>query len=301
MSYLPTIRQLQFLCALADQGTFSKAADACLVAQPTLSAAVRQVEAALGIQLVERGSRSTRLTPAGEAVVARARRILAEAADLVSEAHQASAPLAGPFRLGAIPTIAPFVLPKTLRKLRQSYPDLKLLLREEKSAELVGALKSRTLDAAIIALPWPTPGIEVEVIQKDEFLLAMPNGHPLAEADTLKAASLLGEQVLLLEEGHCMRGHAEAVCTMPGIERRNDVSATSLQTMIQMVGGGLGLSLVPKIASDAGVTRGAGVTVRGFDEEVPGRTIAIAWRKGSSRKEEAQLIANIIRAQVQKP
>ncbi|MEM9668940.1 MAG: LysR substrate-binding domain-containing protein [Pseudomonadota bacterium] len=297
MSYLPTIRQMQFLCALADQGTFSRAADACLVAQPTLSAAIKEIEAALGTQLVERGPRSIQLTEAGEAAVARARRVLAEAEDLVAEAMQAGAPLAGPFRLGAIPTIAPFVLPKTLRRLRQSYPDLKLLLREDKTGELLAALKSRTLDAALIALPWPTNGIDVEIIADDQFLLAMPNGHKLVDTDDLNISSLLGEQVLLLEDGHCLRGHAEAVCTMPGIERRDDVSATSLQTMIQMVGGGLGLSLVPKIAADAGVTRGAGVTVRPFTEEVPGRSIGMAWRTGSSRKEDAQLIARIVKNQ----
>ncbi|MEM8635289.1 MAG: LysR substrate-binding domain-containing protein [Pseudomonadota bacterium] len=300
MNYLPTIRQLQFLCALADQGTFSKAADACLVAQPTLSAAVREVEAALGVQLVERGARATELTPAGEAVVARARRILAEAEDLVAEARQAAAPLAGPFRLGAIPTIAPFVLPKTLRKLRQSYPNLKLILREEKTDELLAALRSRTLDAAIIALPWPTPGIEVEVIAEDEFFLAMPNGHELSDAKKLDVSNLLGEQILLLEDGHCLRGHAEAVCTMPGIQRRNDVTATSLQTMIHMVGGGLGLSLVPKVAAESGIARGAGVTVRPFNEGVPGRTIGMAWRAGSSRKDEALLIADVIRGQFDK-
>ncbi|MEO1406716.1 MAG: LysR substrate-binding domain-containing protein [Pseudomonadota bacterium] len=300
MNYLPTIRQLQFLCALADHGTFSKAADACLVAQPTLSAAIREIEAALGAQLVERGARSTELTRAGEAAVARARRILAEAEDLVAEARQAAEPLAGPFRLGAIPTIAPFVLPKTLRKLRQSYPDLKLILREEKTAELLTALRSRTLDAAIIALPWPTTGVEIDVIAEDEFFLALPNGHRLTEVEELNVSSLLGEQVLLLEDGHCLRGHAEAVCTMPGIHRRNDVTATSLQTMIQMVGGGLGLSLVPKIAAEAGIARGAGVTVRPFDETVPGRNIGMAWRAGSSRKDEALIISEVVRGQFSK-
>ncbi|MEO0882059.1 MAG: hydrogen peroxide-inducible genes activator [Pseudomonadota bacterium] len=298
MSYLPTIRQLQFLCALADQGTFSRAADACLVAQPTLSAAIREVEAALGAQLVERGARSIRLTPAGDAAVARARQILADAEDLVAEVREAGAPLAGPFRLGAIPTIAPFVLPKTLRKLRQSYPDLRLILREEKTAELLAALRSRTLDAALIALPWPTTGIEVEIIGDDEFLLAMPKGHRLEDTKKLEVSKLLGEQVLLLEDGHCLRGHAEAVCTMPGIHRRDDVTATSLQTMIQMVGGGLGVSLVPKIAADGGIARGAGVTVRPFSERTPGRSIGMAWRAGSSRKDEALMIANIVRTQL---
>ena len=295
MSYLPTLRQLQFLCALAKHGTFSRAAEACLVAQPTLSAAIREVESALGTQLFERSARGARLTPAGEAAVARARRILAEAEEFVAETRGAGAPLTGPFRLGAIPTIAPFVLPQALRKLRKSYPDLKLYLREDKTADLLEALRARTLDAAIIALPWDTPGVETEIITKDGFLVAVPETHNLASADELALNDLQGEQMLLLEDGHCLRGHAEAVCTLPGIERADHLSATSLQTMIHMVGGGLGLSLVPEIAARAGLASGTGVLTKPFSEEVPGRAISMAWRTGSSRADEAREIAGILR------
>jgi len=295
MAYLPTLRQLQFLCALATHGTFSRAADACLVAQPTLSAAIREVEAALGTQLVERGARGIRLTQAGEAAVERARRILAETEDLVAEARGAGAPLTGPFRLGAIPTIAPFVLPRALNALRETYADLKLYLREDKTADLLEALRTRELDAAIIALPWSTPGIETEHVAEDEFLLAAPADHPLTTKPVLAPKDLIGEEVLLLEEGHCMRGHAEAVCSLPGIEHSEELSATSLQTMVQMVVGGLGLSLVPKIAAEAGLTAGTSLSLRAFDEAVPGRSIAVAWRTGSSRAEEAGIIAGLMR------
>lgn len=295
MSYLPTIRQLQFLCALADHGTFSRAADACLVAQPTLSAAIREVETALGTQLVERGARGARLTPAGEIAVKRARRILAEAEDLVSEACGAGAPLTGTFRLGAIPTIAPYLLAPTIAELRRSHPGLRLYLREEKTADLLDALRAHHLDAAIIALPWDAPGIDTEIIADDEFLLAVPDAHRLATSQACTPQDLTGEQVLLLEEGHCLRGHAEAVCSLTNVKRSEELAATSLQTLIQMVGGGLGVSLVPGLAARAGVTAGTGVAVRPFTEQVPGRQIAIAWRTGSSREVEARMIADITR------
>ncbi|MEL7480619.1 MAG: hydrogen peroxide-inducible genes activator [Pseudomonadota bacterium] len=301
MSYLPTLRQLQFLCALADQGTFSRAAEACLVAQPTLSAAIREIEGALGTQLVERGARGIQLTQSGAAAVARARRILAETEDLVAEAREAGAPLTGPFRLGAIPTLAPYVLPPALTALRETYSDLRLYLREDKTADLLEGLRARQLDAAIIALPWATPGIETELIADDVFLLAVPDGHPLSEVPHLSPADLIGEQVLLLEEGHCLRGHAEAVCSLPGIQRSEGLSATSLPTMIQMVGGGLGISLVPRIAAEAGETAGTGVTLRPFSDEVPGRQIAIAWRAGSSREDEVRLIGGVLREAVCQP
>ena len=151
--HLPTLRQLEFLCAVADQGSFSKAADSCHVTQPTLSAAIKEVESMLGVQLIEREARGASLTQAGEAAVDRARTILSDAADLVSAARQAGAPLSGPFRLGAIPTIAPFLLPRTLKALRKAHPGLKLYLREDQTERLLDGLKSRTLDAALIALP----------------------------------------------------------------------------------------------------------------------------------------------------
>lgn len=293
--HLPTLRQLEFLCAVADQGSFSKAAESCHVTQPTLSAAIKEVEGLLGVQLIEREARGASLTQAGEAAVERARTVLSSAADLVSAARQAGAPLTGPFRLGAIPTIAPFLLPRTLKALRKAHPSLKLYLREDQTERLLDALKSRTLDAALIALPWDASGIETMELGDDEFMLVAPSGHTLFEQSSIRSTDLADEDVLLLEDGHCLRDHALSVCRLPTKRNGADVTATSLPTLVHMVAGGLGVSLLPKLAIDAGVTSGADVELRAFETPMIGRRIGIAWRTGSPRAEEAQMIGEIVR------
>ncbi|MEL7032311.1 MAG: hydrogen peroxide-inducible genes activator [Pseudomonadota bacterium] len=293
--HLPTLRQLEFLCAVADQGSFSKAAESCHVTQPTLSAAIKEVEGLLGVQLIEREARGASLTQAGEAAVERARTVLSSAADLVSAARQAGAPLTGPFRLGAIPTIAPFLLPRTLKALRKAHPNLKLYLREDQTERLLDALKSRTLDAALIALPWDASGIETMELGDDEFMLVAPSGHTLFEQSSIRSTDLADEDVLLLEDGHCLRDHALSVCRLPTKRNGADVTATSLPTLVHMVAGGLGVSLLPKLAIDAGVTSGADVELRAFETPMIGRRIGIAWRTGSPRAEEAQMIGEIVR------
>ena len=294
--HLPTLRQLEFLCAVADQGSFSKAAETCHVTQPTLSAAVKEIEGLLGVQLIEREARGASLTRAGEAAVERARSILSDSADLVSAARQAGAPLSGPFRLGAIPTIAPFLLPRTLKALRQAHPSLKLYLREDQTERLLEALRTRQLDAALIALPWEANGIETLDLFDDEFLLVTPTGHSLMHSDQLASNDLADEDVLLLEDGHCLRDHALSVCRLPARRGGADVTATSLPTLVHMVAGGLGVSLLPKLAIDAGVTSGADVELRPFNTPLIGRRIGIAWRTGSPRAAEAQMIGEVVRA-----
>lgn len=293
--HLPTLRQLEFLCAVADHGSFSKAAEACHVTQPTLSAAIKEVEGLLGVQLIEREARGASLTQAGETAVERARTILSNTADLVSAARQAGAPLTGPFRLGAIPTIAPFLLPRTLKALRKAHPNLKLYLREDQTERLLDALKSRTLDAALIALPWDASGIEALELGDDEFMLVAPTGHALFAQNSIRSTDLADEDVLLLEDGHCLRDHALSVCRLPTRRSGADVTATSLPTLVHMVAGGLGVSLLPKLAIDAGVTSGADVELRAFETPMIGRRIGIAWRTGSPRAEEAQMIGEIVR------
>ena len=293
--HLPTLRQLEFLCAVADHGSFSKAAEACHVTQPTLSAAVKEVEGLLGVQLIERAARGASLTQAGEAAIERARVILSDTADLVSATRQAGAPLSGPFRLGAIPTIAPFLLPRTLKALRRAYPDLKLYLREDQTERLLDALRSRQLDAALIALPWESTGIETMDLGDDEFLLVAPMGHNLMEQQALSSNDLVDEDVLLLEDGHCLRDHALSVCRLPAQRSGADVTATSLPTLVHMVAGGLGVSLLPKLAADAGVTSGADVELKAFETPMIGRRIGIAWRTGSPRASEAEMIGEVVR------
>ena len=294
MTY-PTLRQLEFLCAVSDHGSFSRAAEAAHVTQPTLSSAIKEVESLLGVKLVERQSRGVTLTAAGQTAVMRARTILADAAELVAAARQSGAPLTGSLRLGAIPTIAPFLLPGTLKALREAYPRLKLFLREDQTERLLADLKSRKLDLALIALPWDMTGIETLPLCEDEFLLVAPPEHHLMQTDTLRTHDLTGEDVLLLEDGHCLRTHALSVCRLPAGHNGADVTATSLATLVHMVAGDLGVSLLPQVAVNGGVTRGADVATRAFDQPLIGRQIGLAWRKGSAREEEARLMAQLIR------
>lgn len=290
---LPTLRQLQFLLALTEHGSFSRAAEAVHVTQPTLSAAIKELETILGTTLVERGARGAVLTPAGVAVVDRARRVMAEAEDLVVAAQAAGEPLSGSFKLGVIPTIAPFLLPRVLPRLREQYADLELFLREDLTGRLYEALRERRLDAALIALPYDAPMIESVSLGSDEFLFACSPEHKLASKEPLEAEDLRGESLLLLEDGHCLRDHALSACSAG--EARSDFAATSLHTLVQMVKSGMGATLLPKMAVDAGLVDQMGLVVHAFDPPVAGREIGIAWRKGSARSEEARQIGEEIR------
>lgn len=291
---LPTLRQLSFLTALADQKSFSRAAEHCFVTQPTLSAGIKELESILGLTLVERGGRQATLTPAGEIAVERARRTLTEAEDLVQATRAAGEPLCGPFRLGIIPTIAPFLLPKAVPVLRKAYPKLNLLLREDLTARLYDALKDRRIDAALIALPYDDPMIESESVGPDEFFFACAPGHPLADRKTVSLDDVTRDPLLLLEDGHCLRDHAVSACRSSAA--RSDFAATSLHTLVQMVKGGVGATLLPKLAIEGGVTDGLDLAIIPFDPPVIGREIGIAWRRGSARAEEARLIARTLRA-----
>ena len=301
---LPTLRQLRFLVSLADHGTFSRAAEVSHVTQPSLSAAIKELEAILGATLVERSARGAALTPAGEAAVARARVVLTEAEDLVHAARAAGQPLSGPFRLGVIPTIAPFLLPRALPDLRTRFPALELFLREDLTHRLVDALRDRRLDAAVIALPYEAEGLETKVLMADEFLFAAPPDHPLSQVDTLTTGMLSGVQLLLLEDGHCLRDHALTVCAA-NPERRgaglSDFAATSLHTLIQMVRSGLGATLLPRMAVDAGLADQMDLTIRPFDPPVVGREIGLVWRKGSARADETRTLADAIRQELAAP
>lgn len=292
---LPTLRQLQFLDALAKERSFSRAAQRMHVTQPTLSTAIRELEAVMGVQLVERESRGARLTQAGEEAVSRARRVLSDVEDLVVAAKGSSEPLVGAFRLGAIPTIAPFLLPRLMRDLKTNYRSLALYLREDQTARLIDDLRARRLDAALIALPYEAHGIETLAVFEDEFLLAAPEGHPLGEEGVLQPSDLAPHDVLLLEDGHCLRDHALSVCSLPQVRDGSEVSATSLHTLIQMVDGGLGVSLLPKLAADSGIGRGLSLTIRPFSPPAIGRSIGVAWRAGSTRERDAHLIADVLK------
>jgi LysR family transcriptional regulator, hydrogen peroxide-inducible genes activator len=295
-SAMPTLRQLQFLTALRAERSFVAAAEAVGVTQPTLSAGIKDLETTLGTVLVERGRTGAVLTPAGEEAAERAARALGEVEDLVRAVQAAGEQLSGRFRLGAIPTIAPFLLPKALPLLKRKFPKLRLQLREDLTARLIEGLRARTLDAAIIALPYETHGVASMRIAEDEFLCLCPQDHPLARRNDLAPEQLESEELLLLEDGHCLREHALAACELgPGRRPATDVGATSLHTLVQMVAGGMGVTLLPRIAAEGGAAAGAQVAIRPFVKPLVGRSIGIAWRQGGQREEEARMLGEALR------
>ena len=291
---LPTLRQLQYLKLLAEHGSFSRAAEAAHVTQPTLSAGVQELEKVLGAPVVDRARSGVILTAIGEETVRRAHEVLARAEDLVQAARSAGQPLTGRFRLGVIPTVAPYLLPKAFPLLRQRFPKLSLFLREDLTHRLITALKSGALDAALIALPYETAGLETAHIGDDELMAALPVGHHLCGGPRINPQRLEDEDLILLEDGHCLREHALAVCGMdPPRLGEEGFAATSLHTLVQMVGSGLGVSLVPAMAVEAGLALGVPISVMQLDADAPKREIVIAWRKGSSRGVEGQMLAQM--------
>ncbi|MBY0430001.1 MAG: tRNA lysidine(34) synthetase TilS, partial [Rhodospirillales bacterium] len=291
MRPLPTLRQLRYLVALADHLHFGRAAEACLVTQSTLSAGLQELETLMGVMLVERTRRRVMLTPLGTEMVARARLLLREAEDLTDTARAAAEPLTGPLRLGVIPTIGPYLLPRALPALREAYPRLKLYLREDLSARLLDQLNSGALDALLLALPYPAEEVEFEELCQDDFLLVAPPSHPLAARPKLVPEDLAGSELLLLEEGHCLREHALAACRLaaPG-----GVQGTSLATLVQMVAGGLGVTLLPRLAVEGDVLRGTDLVARPV-EGGEARRLGLMWRRSSPRGREFRLLAQALR------
>jgi LysR family hydrogen peroxide-inducible transcriptional activator len=294
---LPTLRQLQYLKLLADHGSFSRAAEAAHVTQPTLSAGVQELEKTLGAPVVDRARAGVILTPVGEEAVRRGNAILAQAEDLVQAAKSAGQPLSGRFRLGVIPTVAPFLLPKALPLLRQRFPKLRLFLREDLTNRLIAALKSGALDAALIALPYDTGGLETAPVADDELLAALPANHPLAADGAVAPERLEGDDLILLEDGHCLRDHVLSACGLepPRGTTEGAFAATSLPTLVQMVGSGLGVSFLPAMAVEAGLAEHAPVTIRHLADTEANRKIVVCWRAGSSRGAEGRLLAETLR------
>ncbi len=292
----PTLRQLSFLVGLADAGTFRAAAEACGVTQPSLSSAIRELEGIIGATLVERGGRGRRLTQAGEETVARARRILLEADELAPAAQAAAAPLTGALRLGVIPTIAPALAPRLAPALRATYPDVQLYLREEQTDRLLEDLRDGTLDLAVLALPYHTPGVDTAAAFDEEFLLLAPEGHALLANPHLTIADVPETELLLLEDGHCLRGHVLTACdARAGGADRRAFAGTSLITLAHTVAGGLGVTLAPRMAVDAGVAAAPGVTARAFNPPLIGRAVGVGWRAGSLRARDGALLVQVLR------
>lgn len=295
---LPTLRQLQYLKLLVEHGGFGKAAEAAHVTQPTLSAGIQELEKILGAPVVDRARSGLILTAVGEAALAKARVILNEAEELVQAARSAGQPLTGRFRLGVIPTIAPFLLPRALPLLRGRFPQLRLFLREDLTQRLIAALKAGSLDAALIALPFDMTGLDSAHVSEDEILAALPAGHRLAGQARARPSELEEEDLILLEDGHCLRDHALAACGLRpprAGEAGASFAATSLPTLVQMVGSGLGVTFLPSMAVEAGLTDGTAIEIRPLQAEHPTREIVVAWRAGSIRGAEGRLLAETLR------
>jgi LysR family hydrogen peroxide-inducible transcriptional activator len=296
---LPTLRQLQYLKLLSEHGSFSRAAEACHVTQPTLSAGIQELEKILGAAVVDRARSGVILTAAGHEAVRRGNAILNQTEDLVQAARGAGQPLAGRFRLGVIPTVAPYLLPRALPVLRDRFPKLRLFLREDLTQRLIASLKAGALDAALIALPYDMTGLDWAHVEDDELLAAAPANHPMALQDRVSPESLEGDDMILLEDGHCLRDHALAACGLEpprGVGDEESFAATSLPTLVQMIGSGLGISFLPAMAVEAGLTDQAAVTVRPLNTARSSREIVVAWRAGSSRAAEGHLLAETLQA-----
>lgn len=292
-TYLPTLKQLQYLIALRDHGHFGRAADSCFVTQSTLSAGIRELETLIGVTLVERTRRVVRFTPLGEQIVTKARRVLREAEELGDLARAAGRPLSGEMRMSVIPTIAPFLLPRALPRLRTEYPDLKLYLREEPSGAACESLQNGRADCVLLALPYSCGEVTTQPLFDDRLFLAFPAGELPEEVKPLSPKDIDETRLLLLEDGHCLKDHALAACNRPELRAEATMMGTSLHTIVQMVDNGLGVTMLPEIALNAGILDHTGIAARPLGGDNPNRTIALAWRRASPRERDFRLLAEI--------
>lgn len=293
-TYLPTLKQLQYLVALRDHGHFGRAAEACFVTQSTLSAGLRELESLIGVVLVERTRRVVRFTPLGRRMADKAQRVLREAEELADMARAAGKPLAGELRMGVIPTIAPFLLPRILPVLRARYPELKLYLREETTSAACDSLHRGHVDCVLLALPYACGEHESVDLFEDRLFVAFPAGQPLDPPPSIPAEAIDESRLLLLEDGHCLKDHVLAACNRPELRAEAAMMGTSLHTLVQMVDNGLGLTMLPQMALDAGILDNTNVVARPLAAAHPARRIALAWRKGSPRDKEFRLLADAL-------
>jgi LysR family hydrogen peroxide-inducible transcriptional activator len=294
--YQPTLKQLQYLVSLHEHGHFGRAAEASFVSQSTLSAGLRDLEALLGVTLVERTKRAVRFTPLGNSVVAKARAILGQTEELSELIQSSGKPLSGELRMSVIPTIAPFLLPRMLPRLRRERPNLKLFLREEPSAAAVESLHHGRADCVLLALPYATGDVEKETIELDAFFVAFPRDDPRDFSAEIDANLIDDNRLLLLEDGHCLKDQVLAACNRPELRGSATMIATSLHTLVQMVDSGLGVTMLPEMALDAGILNGTNVVARPLNAPGANREIALVWRKNSPRTEDFRLLADELRA-----
>lgn len=289
------LRDLRYLVALAEQRHFGRAAEACHVSQPTLSTQIKKLEDELGVALVERAPRHVMLTPAGQDIAQRARRVLAEVEQMRETARRTADPEAGSVRLGLFPTLGPYLLPHVVPRLRQRFPRLELLLVEEKTEQVMHMLREGRLDAAVLALPLDEDWLESEFLFEEPFVLAVPEGHALASRPELGVDDLGELPLLLLEEGHCLRNHALAVCSLAGAGEKDGFRATSLETLRQMVAAGVGVTLLPMLAVKPPVPASGDMHLLPFRDPPPARRLALVWRKSSAMGGFLRELAQVLR------
>jgi LysR family hydrogen peroxide-inducible transcriptional activator len=288
------LKDLRYLVALADQRHFGRAAERCFVSQPTLSAQLKKLEQALGVQLIERAPNNVSLTAAGEEIVVRARRILEASDEVVTLARSQRDPLAGRLRLALLPTIGPYLLPQLAPLIRRSLPRLQLRLYEYQTAAMLEKLHAGELDLGILALPVELEGLESRELYREAFLVAVPERHPLAAHEAVRVADLKDETLLLLEDGHCLRDQALEVCSRVGVREQQDFRATSLETLRQMVATGAGVTLLPELAGRGAYRSARGVVLRPFARPAPVRHVGAVWRKTTARRGAIEALCKLI-------
>ena len=290
------LKDLKYLVALADTGHFGKAAERSFVSQPTLSAQLKKLEEFLGVKLVERQPKNVQLTEVGKQVVVRARRMLEEGDEIVALARHNTDPLAGKLKLGLIPTIGPYLLPRVMQKIRKALPALGLMLYEYQTEPVLKRLRDGEIDLGILALPAPQDGLESRPLYEEAFTLALPQQHPLADKATVRVQDLKGHPLLLLEDGHCLRDQALEVCSRVDVKEVEDFRATSLETLRQMVVAGLGITLLPELAVESPFGSQRGLSIKHFAKPAPSRTVGAGWRKSSTRTAAIHELNRVVEA-----
>ena len=288
------LRDLRYFVALADTRHFGRAAERSFVSQPTLSAQIKKLETYLGVQLIERQPCKVTLTEMGAKILPLARSILQESDEIVSLARNEHDPLSGKLKVALIPTIGPYLLPLVARKLRKQLPRLKVMLYEYQTQPLLEKLRAGDLDLGILALPVPLDGLEARPLYEEDFTLAVPSDSSLAKRSNVKITDLTGETLLLLEDGHCLRDQALDVCSRIDVKESEDYRATSLETLRQMVAAGLGITLLPKLATRGPFGSGQGLTVKEFSRPVPSRSVGAVWRKSTARTDAIKAVCDAI-------
>lgn len=295
MKAIPSMRQLRYLIAVSEEGHFGRAAETCFVTQSTLSAGIQDLEDLLGVILIERTKRRVSMTPLGLDIVARARRIIREAEEITDAAKAGAEPLSGDLRLGVIPTIGPYLMPQIQRKLHKAFPRLRLYLREEQSKNCVSMMQKGLLDVIILALPYPVEGLECMKLADDGLVVACPKGHDLTTRKRVDEGLLASEPLMLLEDGHCLRDHALESCPLVAGARNEVFQATSVNTLVQMVANGLGITLLPEMAVPVEAGKGTGVVTIPITGAKKVREIALCWRKGTVRADEYRKLGEVFK------